>query len=552
MSLFRKSTSVIAIDIGSSSVKMVQLEALPNSRQYRLVAWGKEDLSAETIVDGEIMNTSAVVDAIKNLTANSKVKDVAASISGSALIVKRITMPATTRDALDEQAKYEAEQYIPFDVESCNIDAHMLEGSNPDPSQMDVLLVAARQDLVSQNSSLLQQAGLNPVVMDVDSFALANMFTLNYPQYNEDGVVALVNIGSNSVNVHILRCGISVFTRDLNSGGFAFTEEIQRALTVSFEEAERLKIGDDENPMTMDVQNVLRNATDALVNEIRNTLDFYLSTSADGIIDRIMITGGASRTPTLVQSLENQLGLMVEEIDPFREIQVDEREFKPDFLDEIGPQLSIAVGLATRRPTLDETGCIDINLIPKKYNRRQQAIFDELGDVAVVLVGILLVCFGLHWYVWNEVENMRTQDRGLQVQIDANKVKIEEVKVLQSTQELLMQKLDAIRDLQLKKIGPVRMMDELAIHCPEKLQLTKLRETNGLLELEGIAATSPDASKFTDNLQRSEFFVKEETRLNTIEQVEVDGVKLKSFKIRAKFVVPNEQEQNDKSTEKKR
>ena len=538
MSLFQKKSEVVAIDIGSNSVKMVQLERDQTGR-YRLVSWGREELASDTIVDGSVMNTGAVVDVIKALSGKSgKVKNVVASIAGNSVIIKRITLQSMSMEELEEQIKWEAEQYIPFDINDVNIDVQILEGAHPDPSQMDVLLVAARRDLVNENMSLFQQSGLSPVVMDIDSFALANMFKVNYPELDDRGVVALVNVGDNSINIHVLRDGISVFTRDLSVGGRSFTEELQRNLTISFEEAEKLKIGDDDNPITYEIEQVLADAADSLAADIRNTLDFYLSTSMDGIIDRILLTGGASQTPRFKEALYRQSGIPVEFADPFRNIIVDEREFKPDFLEEIAPQFSVAIGLAIRTPSVqDQEEYIGINLMAKKYNRRQQAVIDELRFATLVLGVIFTLCVGFQFFLGTQVSAVETDTLRLQQQIKNNNKEVEKVKLLKAEKELLKEKLSAINDLKLKKVGPVRMLDEMAINCPDKLQLTSLSETEGRVKLAGVAASSPDISKFMANLENSDFF--DEVVLNTIEQVEQDGIKLKEFSFTTRFIVPN-------------
>ena len=556
MSLFQKNTEVVAIDIGSNSIKMIQLERDQTGR-YRLVSWGMEELASDTIVDGSVMNTGAVVDVIKNLSAKSgKIKNVVASIAGNSVIIKRITLQSMSMEELEEQIKWEAEQYIPFDINDVNIDVQILDGAHPDPSQMDVLLVAARRDLVNENMSLFQQSGLSPVVMDIDSFALANMFKINYPELDDRGVIALVNVGDNSVNIHILRDGISVFTRDLSVGGRNFTEELQRNLTISFEEAERLKIGDDENPITFEIEQVLADAADGLAADIRNTLDFFLSTSMDGVIDRILLTGGASQTPRFKEALARQSGIPVEFADPFRNIIVDEREFKADFLEEIAPQFAIAIGLAVRTASVqDQDEFIAINLMAKKYNRRQQAVIDELRISGLIFAAILLLCIGFQVVLGSEVSNVETETLRLQQQIKNNNKEVEKVKHLKEEKELLKEKLSAINDLKLKKVGPVRMLDELAINCPDKLQLTSLSETDGRVKLAGVAASSPDISKFMSNLENSAFF--DEVVLNTIEQVEQNGVKLKEFSFTTRFVVPKlaekqvaQKDDKDKGAEK--
>ena len=542
MGLFGNNKDVVAIDIGSNSIKMVQLAK--NGPQYSLVRWGKEELASETIVDGSIMNTGEIIDVIKRLTKSSNTKNVVVSVSGNAVIIKRITLQAMSMDELEEQIKWEAEQYIPFDINDVNIDVHILEGAHPDPSQMDVLLVAARRDLINENLSLLQQSGLSPCVVDVDAFAIANMFKVNYPELNDMGTVALVNVGHNSVNIHVLRDGISVFTRDLTSGGAAFTEELQRALTISNEEAERLKIGDDENPMTLEVEQILGSAADALVNEIRSTLDFYLSTSMDGVVDRILLSGGAARTPRLASALYNQTRIAVEEADPFRSIMIDGPDVTSDVLEDLAPQFAIAVGLGVRASDgLVDGDQIGVNLFPKRYSRRQQAILGELQNVAVALLAVVLVCAAVHIGFGFQVDQVRGVNNELQTKIEQNKKTVTKVKNLEKEKKLLKEKLNAIEDLKLKKVGPVRLLDELAINCPDKLQITSLAETNGKVKLTGVAASSPDISKFMSNIEQSDFF--DMVVLHTIEQVEQDGIKLKEFSITTDFIVPGVAQQEE-------
>ena len=547
MALFGNNKDVVAIDIGSNSIKMVQLSQVGG--QYSLVQWAKEELAAETIVDGAIMNTGEIIDVIKRVTQSTSTKNVVVSVSGNAVIIKRITLQAMSMDELEEQIKWEAEQYIPFDINDVNIDVHILEGAHPDPSQMDVLLVAARRDLINENLSLLQQSGLTPAVVDVDAFAMANMFKVNYPELNDMGTVALVNVGHSSVNIHVLRDGISVFTRDLTSGGAAFTEELQRALTISYDEAEQLKVGGDENPMTLEVEQILSTALDSLSNEIRSTLDFYMSTSTDGVIDKILLSGGAARTPRFADMVYQQTRIPVEEADPFRSILVDGPNVTNDILEEMAPQFAIAVGLATRSADgIVSDDNIGINLFPKKYSRRQQSIINELQKVGVGMVAVVLLCAAVQIGFGFQVDSVARVEQELKSQIDNNQKTVDQVKLLETEKKLLKEKLDAIEDLELRKEGPVRLLDELSINCPDKLQLTSLSETSGKVKLTGVAASSPDISKFMSQIEQSEFF--ETVVLHTIEQVEEDGIKLKEFSITTDFIVPSLSKDEDEKKPK--
>jgi type IV pilus assembly protein PilM len=354
MGLLNRTRRSIGLDIGSSSIKLMELEKDAKTDRYRLVSFGIKELPPEAIVDGAVMNTSAVVDAIRELVSKArlKTKDVVASVSGNSVIIKRINLPAMTVDELEESIQWEAEQYIPFDINDVNIDVQILDNATDDPGQMEVLLVAARKELVNEYQALIQQAGLRPAVVDVDAFAVANMFELNYE--TTDSSIALVNVGSGNVNIHVLRDGVSMFTRDIGMGGRQFTEEIQRTLNISYEDAELMKVGDPERDdravVPEEIEQVLSSVGESLATEIQRSLDFYLSTAADGGLSRIYLSGGAARTPGLARAISRQTSLPCEVVDPFRSITIDEREIKEGYLEDIAPQAAVVVGLAVRRP----------------------------------------------------------------------------------------------------------------------------------------------------------------------------------------------------------
>jgi type IV pilus assembly protein PilM len=354
MGLFTRRRNAIGLDIGSSHIKLLKLDHDEKTDQYRLECFGMTRLPPEAIVDGAVMNSNVIVDAIRELIQRHRIKTklVVASVSGNAVIIKRINLPQMTTDELEESIQWEAEQYIPFDINDVNIDVQILDGASEDPGQMEVLLVAARKDLVSEYQSLIQQAGLKPVVVDVDAFAVANMFEHNY-DLDEDEAVALVNIGASNVNIHVLNGGVSAFTRDIGMGGRQFTEEIQRTLNISYEEAEAMKVGGDELDASAvvpeEIERVLATIGENLSVEVQRSLDFYLSTAADGNLSRIYLSGGAARTPGLARAITKQTKLPTEIVDPFRRVQIPEREFNPSFLGDLAPQAAVVVGLAMRR-----------------------------------------------------------------------------------------------------------------------------------------------------------------------------------------------------------
>lgn len=352
LALLSRPRNTVALDIGSSSVKLLELEPDRSGKQ-RLKHFAVAPLPPEAIVDGAFMNTSAIVSTIRELLTRNKVrtKDAVVAVAGNSVIIKRISLPVMTQEELDESITWEAEQYIPFDVNDVNIDSFILQGHADEAGQMEVLLVAARKELINEYTSLVIEAGLKPAVIDVAAFALENMFTLNYDVPKEP--VALVNVGASTVNINVLRRGVSAFTRDIAMGGRAYTEEIQRAMNVSYEDAEVFKTGGDGSDRTAvvpeEVERVLSSVSDTIAIEVHRSLDFYLSTAGGGSLARMYLSGGAAPTPGLRTALERTCGCPVEIVDPFRRIQVEERSFNPGYLRGVAPQAAIAVGLGLRR-----------------------------------------------------------------------------------------------------------------------------------------------------------------------------------------------------------
>src|SRR5512133_2933609 len=226
-----KSKLAVGLDIGSSSVKLVQLKEKRGG--FALQAFGSAPLPPEAIVDGALMNSSAIVEAIQKL----KVREVAIGVRGHSVIIKKIALPRMTQEELDESIQWEAEQYIPFDVKDVNIDTQILTPEGDAAGQMDVLLVAAKKDMINDYTSVCAEAGLTATVVDVDAFAVQNAFEANYEAMGDDTVV-LVNVGAAVSNINVISRGVTTFTRDITMGGNAFTEEIQKQLNISYDEAE--------------------------------------------------------------------------------------------------------------------------------------------------------------------------------------------------------------------------------------------------------------------------------------------------------------------------
>ncbi len=355
---FQKQKGLIGLDIGSSSIKLVGLKQ--NKVGYELVNFRMVPLPPDVIVDGAIIDSAVVADSIREIIAqeNIKTKDVVTSISGNSVIVKKIKLPMMTEEELEESIQWEVEQYIPFDINDVNLDVQILDVSSQesDVGQMDVILVAAKKDIINEHTSVLIEAGLRPQVVDVDVFAIENMFQACYKGY-DDQVIGLVNIGANSINVNILESGVTSFTRDISVGGSQFTEEIQKQLNVSFDEAEALKLGGDlgspmettEAVIPQEVGGIIRSVSEGIAAEILRSLDFYVASSAIGKVQKIFLMGGSSKVPGLTNIIESKVGIPVEIANPFQGLQIDEKKFNIAQLNEVAPSAAVAVGLATRK-----------------------------------------------------------------------------------------------------------------------------------------------------------------------------------------------------------
>lgn len=349
MVLFPKKEA-IGLDIGSSSVKLLELQETKNGYQLKNVGIGF--LPPGTIVDGALKDQGAVTNIIKNLVSNLdiKTKNVATSVSGHSVIVKNISLPVMTENELEESIKWEAEQYIPFEIDDVNIDFQIL-GENPeDKSQMNILLVAAKQDFINDYTKVIKEAGLNTVVMDVDFFALENMFEINYP-YNEDEVIALVDIGASILNMDVLKNGVSVFTRALSIGGNKITAEIQKRKGISYEEAEALKIGGQTKGINYsEIKDIVEEVSLSLATEIQRSLDFFWATFPDEHINKIYLSGGCSKSIELKRLIEDRVvDIPVEVVNPFAGINYSEKAFDSEYLEYIAPFMAVGVGLALRR-----------------------------------------------------------------------------------------------------------------------------------------------------------------------------------------------------------
>jgi len=352
LSKFTKSKkSLVGLDIGSSRIKAVEVKSSGKGR-YELVNIGQVNLLADTIVDGQIIDGNHVSDCINRIFEEQTIKadQIATSISGHAVIVKKISVPAMSNEELREQINWEAEQHIPFDINDVNLDYHIVDGEIG--GNVDVLLVACKKDMVSQLTQVISQAGKTPSVVDVDAFALQNAYEINY-QPQPDQAVMLLNVGASVMNISIVRGETPVFTRDVSMGGNQYTDMLQKKLNLSFEQAEMLKRGvvPEECAVTLaDAEPLLQSVTEMLAAEVQRTLDFfYNQTLSEGEhLDRMLVAGGSSKVNGLIPYLAERFQIPVEPFNPFRNISINSKKFDENYIHEFAPDMAVAVGLALR------------------------------------------------------------------------------------------------------------------------------------------------------------------------------------------------------------
>ena len=340
-----KTRSLIGLDIGSSSVKAVELKK--TKQGYELVSYGIEPLAQDTVVDGAIMDAPSVAEKISAIfdAQRTKSKEVATAVSGHSVIVKRVPMPLMSEEELYDRVQMEASQHIPFDIADVNLSYQLLEATD---NTLDVLLVAVKKDKILNHTNVLAQAGKQPVVVDIDAFALQNCFEVNYDP-DPGQVVALLNIGASVMNINIVRGSTPLFTRDVSVGGNQYTDALQKELDLSFEDAEKLKMGGTHAGVSEEQRTaILRSVSDILILEIQKTFDFFRATASGENIRRILVAGGTARVPGLLDLLREEFAMPVEELYPFRKIGVTPGQFDESQLRDVAPRLAIAVGLALR------------------------------------------------------------------------------------------------------------------------------------------------------------------------------------------------------------
>jgi type IV pilus assembly protein PilM len=340
----------VGLDIGSSSIKMLQVKV--SAKSIQLLDFGIEPLPPQTIVDGSIMDQAAVVDAIRRLRATLGIRNkvVATAISGHSVIIKKIQVPQMAPEELGPQLQIEAEQHIPFRADEVEMD-HQLVNPRNAQGMMELLLVAAKKEVIADYTQVIREAKLQPAVMDVAAFTVQNAFEASYDAVPGESV-ALINIGAAISNINIISEGTSIFTRDVTVGGGAFTDEIQKRVHVNSEEAEGFKIafsGGVTDGIPEGVEDIMNEVAESMAGKLQRTLDFFLASSSDLTLARMYLCGGSAKVPALQRILAERSRVPVEIIDPFRRLTIDETRFDMDFIRAHAAEATVGLGLALRR-----------------------------------------------------------------------------------------------------------------------------------------------------------------------------------------------------------
>jgi type IV pilus assembly protein PilM len=340
----RKPSQTFGLDIGTSAVKIAQLEEA--SGRWTLTALGVVPLPAEAIVDGNIQQRNVVVDAIKECLDRAGItsRDAAIGVAGRDVITKKIRLAGLVpRQEVAGAVQLEAEHHIPFALDDVFLDYHVVRQHE---GGMDILIVAVKRSKVNEYVGVVQEADLDPVVVDIDDFALGNQFELNHPDDGRDAV-GLIDMGAAVMNTNIVHGGNSMFARDIPFGGRQYTQAIADRLGIAFDEAERAKTG--EATVAWDaIVPALETVSRDFALEVRRTFDYFGSTADAERIGRVVLSGGAARLHGLTDYLSASWHIPVEVARPLQRVDVP-----PAFMAEAaaaGPGLAVAVGLALRRP----------------------------------------------------------------------------------------------------------------------------------------------------------------------------------------------------------
>lgn len=341
---------VIGIDIGLSSVKVAQMTG-SEENGFTLVSYGSHPLPEGTIIEDDIQKENELIESIQKAIENSgsKTSNVAIGLSGPNTVVRKLQLAGGSDEDIEDQVTWEVEQYIPFSVETSKVSFHIL-GEN-EGGGVDVIVAAAKGEVVETYKSLLEKIELRPQVIDLGILAVTNVFEVVYEEklQDENQSWVLIDLGAQKTEFLIYKNHKITFTKEIDIGGVMITEEIQRQMGVNYYEAEDLKCnGDDSGNLPEEILEIIDDVVESFFAEIKKTIDFYISSTSDESFVECILTGGSSLIPGLVEGLEALLGINVNIMNPFEVIDYDKKNIKEEQLNEIAYRGAAVLGLAMR------------------------------------------------------------------------------------------------------------------------------------------------------------------------------------------------------------
>jgi type IV pilus assembly protein PilM len=346
--IFGKKTHLIGLDIGSRTIKIAEIVDKKTSHIFK--SFHTINIEPGIIEEGAVKDPETVSESIRKIYKEAKLKEknVAISIGGYSVIVKKINVQKMTQEELQRTIHFEAEQYIPFDISDVNLDFQILGESEHNPNQISVLLVAAKKEMVNEYINLVQMTGLNVRIIDVDAFALQNIFEFNYDPVDEN--IALIDIGASKTSLNILKDNASVFMRDVSLGCGQINEKIASLVECSLAKAEEIKLGGQSDIISPeDLNGIVSSVVTDWCTELKRALDFFYSTFPEDQITKIILSGGGANIKEFRQLLAVETSSDVEIINPFQNFSIDSDRFDSSYLEQIAPQAAICVGLALRK-----------------------------------------------------------------------------------------------------------------------------------------------------------------------------------------------------------
>jgi type IV pilus assembly protein PilM len=337
---------IVGIDIGTSSIKIAELDV--GRKSSTLVAFGMMPTPAQSYTGGEIVDVQAIGETIRQLAEKIKTKrkNAAVGMGGTSVIVKRITIPRMDERLIAEQIRWEAEQYIPYDINEVNLGFEVLKRAETSSDNMDLLLVAAVQAHVFKYAEALMASGLDCSILDVSGFSLANCFKTNYGDMAGQ-TVALLNIGAAATTMVAIENSEAVFCRDIPVGGMNYTTDLQKGLDVSPEEAESIKLSVSKGQSApAEASTIIQSTHDMVAEELKASFDFFMNSARSQTINRCFVTGGGAKMSGLIERISKIVPS--EKLDPFFNIKTNTKSFSQDYLNQIRDFAAVSIGLGLR------------------------------------------------------------------------------------------------------------------------------------------------------------------------------------------------------------